>query len=348
MNGKDTANMRSIPIDEAVGTVLCHDVTRIVPGEFKGPAFSKGHIITAEDIPVLRKLGKEHVYVWKLDEGYVHENDAAKRIARAVAGSGLTMTEPREGKVNLIASVDGMCRIEGETLLQINMIEEVVVAARSNRRPVKTGDMVAGVRVIPLVFAEAKLEQIEALTRKTEVLQVKPYKSYQTGIVITGNEVNSGLIEDKFGPILQMKMASLGCTIIGKKIVPDDTGQISQAIHDHIQAGAEVVLVTGGMSVDPDDVTPTALRQAGAEVVSYGAPVLPGSMLMVAYIGDVPVLGLPGCVMYSKVTIFDLVMPTVLTGEKVTRSMLVRLGMGGLCLHCDTCHYPNCGFGSGA
>lgn len=340
--------MHAIPIDKAVGTVLCHDVTRIVPGEYKGPAFSKGHIIIAEDIPILRKLGKEHVYVWELDDGLVHENDAAIRIARLIAGSGLNMSEPREGKVNLIASAEGMCKIDAEILYQLNMIEEVTVAARSNRRPVKAGEMVAGVRVIPLVFAEEKLERIEAITKGREVIQVKPFSAYQVGIIITGNEVYSGLIKDQFGAILKSKMTSYGCNVIGQTIVPDDTDLISQAVHDQIKAGAEVILVTGGMSVDPDDVTPSALRKAGAEVVSYGAPVLPGSMLMVAYIDDIPVLGLPGCVMYSKITVFDLILPTILTGEKVTRPMLVRLGMGGLCLNCEVCHYPNCGFGTGA
>ena len=340
--------MRVIPIDEAKGTVLCHDVTRIVPGEFKGPAFSKGHIIVAEDIPELRKLGKEHVYVWQLDQGLVHENDAAIRISRLIAGSGLNMSEPREGKVMLSAAGYGMCRIDTERLFEINMIEEVVIATRSNRRAIQAGDMVAGIRVIPLVFAEEKLKQIEALAAGRPVIEVKPFLPYRVGIVITGNEVYSGLIEDRFGSILKRKMELSGCSIIGQTIVPDETEKISAAVKGHISSGAEMVLVTGGMSVDPDDVTPAALRQMGAEIVSYGAPVLPGSMLMVSYVGDIPVLGLPGCVMYSKTTVFDLVLPTVLSGEKLTRPMLVRLGMGGLCLNCEVCHFPNCGFGSGA
>jgi molybdenum cofactor synthesis domain-containing protein len=340
--------MQTIRVEEAVGTVLCHDVTRIVIGEFKGPAFSKGHIITAEDIPELRKLGKEHVYVWKLEPGMVHENEAAIRIARAVSGNALTLSEPREGKVNLIASCDGMCKIDAELLFQVNMIEEVTVATRSNRRPVKAGEVVAGVRVIPLVFEAQKLEIIETLGQAREIIQVKPFTAYRVGIVITGNEVYSGLIADQFGPVLKSKMASYGCSLIDQAIVPDDVHMISQAVHDQIKAGAQMILVTGGMSVDPDDVTPSALRAAGAEVISYGAPVLPGSMLMAAYIGDIPVLGLPGCVMYSQVTVFDLILPTLLTGERVTRPMLVRLGMGGLCLNCPTCHYPNCSFGTGA
>jgi molybdenum cofactor synthesis domain-containing protein len=340
--------MQMIKVEDAIGTVLCHDITRIVLGEGKGPAFRKGHMITAEDIPELRKLGKRHVYVWKLDDGLVHENDAAIRIARAISGTGLAVSEPREGKVNLIAQGDGLCKIDEELLYEINMIEEVTVATRSNRRPIRAGEMVAGVRVIPLVFAEEKLNRIESLTKGKQLIQVIPYAALQAGIVITGNEVYSGLIDDQFGPVLKNKMASYGCSIIGQTIVPDEVAKISQAVLDHIHAGAQIVLVTGGMSVDPDDVTPSALRAAGAEIVSYGAPVLPGSMMMAAYIGDVPVLGLPGCVMYNHVTVFDLILPTILTGEKITRPMLVRLGLGGLCLHCDTCHFPNCSFGTGA
>ncbi len=340
--------MQVVKVEESVGTVLCHDITRIVIGEGKGPAFRKGHMITAEDIPELQKLGKRHVYVWKLDEGMVHENDAAIQIAQAITGSGLTLSEPKEGKVNLLASHAGMCCINEELLYQINMIEEVIVATRSNRRSIQTGEMAAGVRVIPLVFAKEKLTLIESLLHGNKLIQVNPYASLQAGIVITGNEVYSGLIKDQFGAVLKQKLASYGCSFMGQTIVPDDVARISQAVLQLVKAGAQIVLVTGGMSVDPDDVTPSALRAAGAEVISYGAPVLPGSMLMVSYLGDVPVLGLPGCVMYNQITVFDLVLPTILTGEKITRPLLVKLGLGGLCLSCPTCHYPNCTFGTGA
>ncbi|MGE5381370.1 MAG: molybdopterin-binding protein [Methylocystaceae bacterium] len=340
--------MQTIRVEDAVGTVLCHDITKIVPGEFKGAAFPKGHVITREDIPKLLKLGKEHVYVWKLEPGMVHENDAAIRIAGAVAGSGLVTTEPREGKVSLLAAVDGLCVVNEDLLLRVNMIDQVVVATRNNRKPVKAGDAVAGIRVVPLVIDEQTVEAVEALGSAPGIIQVKSLSSRRVGVVIVGNEIFRGRIEDQFGPVIKAKAESYGCQVIQQIIVPDDINQIKQAIQTLTAAGADMVLATGGMSVDPDDVTPQALRETGARVVTYGAPVLPGAMLMVAYLGEVPVLGLPGCVMYSQITAFDLVLPIILSGTMIDRAMIARLGMGGLCLNCPVCHYPACSFGTGA
>jgi len=340
--------MQTIRVEEAVGTVLCHDLTKIVPGEYKGPAFLKGHVITREDIPELLKLGKEHVYVWRLEPGMVHENDAAIRMARALGNGGLTMSEPQEGKVNLIAVTDGLCMIDEALLLEINQIDEVMVATRSNHRPVKAGDIVAGTRVIPLVIDETKLEAVEALSRGSQVIQVKPYHPCKVGIVTVGNEIYHGRIEDRFAPVVSSKVQAYGGQVIQHLIVPDDIDQIKGAIYKQIADGADIVMTTGGMSVDPDDVTPLAVRASGAKVVTYGAPVLPGAMLMVAYLGEVPILGLPGCVMYHKITVFDLLLPVILAGETVTKTMVARLGMGGLCLNCPLCHYPACSFGTGA
>lgn len=342
--------MQIIRVEDAVGNMLCHDITRIVPGEFKGPAFKKGQIITEKDIPELLKLGKEHIYVWEFNEGQVHENEAALRIARAVAdeGEGITLTEPSEGKVSLVAQHDGMCTIDENLLVQVNMIEEVVVATRSNRKPVKKGDIVAGVRVVPLVIDQAKLEQVEDITSIHRVISVEPFKPYKVGIITTGSEVYSGRIQDQFGPVVKKKIESYGCEVINQIIVPDEAKKIVAAIKKLVMQGAELLLTTGGMSVDPDDITPRAIRQAGAQIVTYGAPVLPGAMLMVAYLGDIPILGLPGCVMYHKATIFDLMLPSVLSGERITRPMIAKLGLGGLCLHCEVCHYPACSFGTGA
>ncbi|HWP97904.1 MAG TPA: molybdopterin-binding protein [Syntrophomonadaceae bacterium] len=340
--------MQSIKVNDAVGAVLCHDITEIVPGKFKGTAFKKGHVINSDDILKLLRLGKEHIYVWEMSEGKVHENDAALRIAQALMGPGLYMSEPREGKVNLIATTSGMCVINESLLMEINMVEEVVVATRNNRKPVQAGDIVAGVRVVPLVIDEHKLVEVEEISAGFAVIQVKEFLPHKVGIVTTGSEVYYGRIEDKFGPVVKRKMEAFNCSVIEQIIVPDDCQQIVSAIHRLIDEGAEIILTTGGMSVDPDDVTPRAVREAGAEIVTYGAPVLPGAMLMVAYLGEVPILGLPGCVMYSKATIFDLVLPTILTGERITRPMIVKLGLGGLCLQCDVCHYPACSFGTGA
>ena len=340
--------MQSVRVEEAVGTILCHDITQIVPGEFKGQAFKKGHVIQKEDVPRLLKLGKDHIYVWELKKGFVHEDDAGLRIARAVAGPGLALSEPSEGKVNLTAMHDGLLTIKEELLLHINMIEDIVAATRNTGRPVKQGDIVAGVRVIPLVIDEKKLKAVEEIAKNSEIVAVAPFHAYKVGVITTGSEVYYGRIQDKFGPVVQAKVEEFGCQVIRHILVPDDADQIAQAVRSLAAHGAELILTTGGMSVDPDDVTPGGIKQAGAQIVTYGAPVLPGSMLMVAYLGEIPILGLPGCVMYHKTTVFDLVLPMVLAHKQITRPMIVKLGMGGLCLECDACRYPDCSFGTGA
>lgn len=340
--------MQVMRVEDAVGCVLCHDITKIVPGEYKGRAFKKGHIVTREDIPQLLKLGKEHIYIWEVRPGYVHENEAGSRIAQALKGPGIILTEPNEGKVSMIAEYDGLCSIKEETLLAINSIEEIVVATRNNSRPVKKGDKIAGVRVVPLVIEEHKLGMVDNLARGSEVVAIKKYTSYNAGIITTGSEVFHGRIEDKFGPVVREKVEAYGSQVIQHIIVPDDAELIADAVKTLINNGAELILTTGGMSVDPDDVTPSGIKKAGAEIVTYGAPVLPGAMLMVAYLGRIPILGLPGCVMYHRTTIFDLVLPLVLTEQVITRPLIVKLGMGGLCLECDVCLYPACSFGTGA
>jgi molybdenum cofactor synthesis domain-containing protein len=339
--------MQMIRVEDAVGSVLCHDITRIVPGKAKGPAYKKGHIVAEQDIPELLKLGKEHLYVWEIKEGFAHENEAGLRIARAIQGQGLSLSEPSEGKVKLIAEADGVCSINEDRLLQINMLEEIVVATIGNSRPVKKGTTVGGVRVVPLVIEEKKLELVEEIAARS-VISVTPFQPYRVGVITTGSEVYHGRIKDQFGPVVKEKVEGFGCKVIDHIIVPDDKGQIGNAIKALLAGGAEMILTTGGMSVDPDDVTPSAIREAGADIVAYGAPVLPGAMLMVAYIGKVPVLGLPGCVMYHKTTVFDLMLPLVLSGQTITRPMIAKLGLGGLCLECDVCRYPNCSFGTGA
>ncbi len=339
--------MRVIRVEEAVGMVLCHDLTKIVPGEFKGPAFKKGQIIREEDIPELLDMGKSYIYVWEVKQGQLHENEAAQRLSRALAGPGLSCTEPSEGKVNLIADYDGLLSIREDLLLKVNMTEDMIAATRSNRRPVKKGDIVSGIRVVPLVIDEYKLQQAEQMTQYADTISVKPFKPLKVGVVITGSEVFCGRIEDKFGPVIRRKVKPFGCCLFKPIIVPDDLNQITNAIQILKAKGAELILVTGGMSVDPDDLTPSAVRAAGAEIVSYGAPVLPGSMLMVAYLDGIPILGLPGCVMYHKTTVFDLMLPVVLAGEKISKAMVARLGLGGLCLNCKVCRYPACSFGTG-
>lgn len=340
--------MQKIRVEEAVGTVLMHDITRIVPGEFKGRAFAKGHLIREEDIPDLLKLGKEHVYVGELNPGKIHEHEAALRIASVVSGKGVTYEEPCEGKATLRAAYDGMCMINEDKLLELNMIDDVVVATRNNRKPVKKGDVIAALKVIPLSVDEDKLCLVEEIAKNAEIIKIKPFRSYKVGLVTTGTEVYTGRIKEKFGSIIRKKIKSYGCQLLDQIIVPDDVSQIAQAIQTLLDEGAEMIFTTGGMSVDPDDVTPVGIRQTGAEIVSHGAPVFPGAMLLVAYLGDIPILGLPGAISYFNATVFDLIMPLVLAEEKIEKHDLAKLGMGGLCLNCEVCHYPICTFGTGA
>ena len=338
--------MKSVSVHDAVGMVLCHDVTRIVPGRHKGPAFKKGHIIAPQDIEPLLDMGKASVYVYDLAEGFIHEDDAAARIAAAAAGPGLQLTSPSEGRVNLTADRDGLLKVNPAALMQINSVADVVFATLHSDLRVSRNQPVGGTRIIPLVTREENVRQVESICRDhAPMIQVKELRSLPVGIVTTGSEVFHGRIEDKFGPVLHAKFAELSCPVLGQVFVSDDPALTAQAIRKFIEEGAELVAVTGGMSVDPDDRTPSAIDATGATVVTYGSPVFPGAMFMLAYLGTVPIIGLPGCVMYHRTSIFDLVVPRILAGETLTRPDFVSLGYGGYCSGCATCTYPHCGFG---
>ncbi len=338
--------MKKIRIEEAVNCVCCHDMTRIVPGEFKGRAYRRGHVITKEDIPELRRLGKEHIYIWEETGGRLHEDEAALRMACAAVGVGIDYGEPAEGKIMLRAQYDGLCVIDEARLKAVNMLSDVMIATRSNFRLVKKGEIVAGLRAIPLVVEQSLIEQVEAIC-SDGLVDVLPLKRPKISVVTTGNEVYHGLIQDKFGPFLQSKLAEYGCAVAEQVFCPDDADEIAREIRKLIGNGAELILTTGGMSVDPDDVTPLGIRQAGAAVVTYGTPILPGAMTLVAYLGERAILGLPGGVMFSKVSALDLLLPFVLADVAITKERLAGFGLGGLCLQCEVCHYPNCTFGIG-
>jgi molybdopterin biosynthesis enzyme len=344
----DETNYKSVPVEDAVGMVLGHDITQIIPGKFKGPAFKKGHVLKQEDIPRLLDMGKRHIYALDLKDGFVHENEAAERIARAAAGAGISLTSPSEGRVNLIADVRGLLKINFMALHQINSIEEIALATLHSDQKVVEGEQVAGARIIPLASAKEKIEKIEEICRDNfPVITVLPYRSMKVGIITTGSEVYSGRITDKFGPVLREKFGELGCEIIRQVFVSDEIAMTVDAINGLIKDGAELIALTGGMSVDPDDQTPASIRAAGGRVVLYGAPVFPGAMFMLAHIGEVTLVGLPGCVMYHRASIFDLVVPRIVAGEKIIRDDIVALGHGGYCSGCADCRYPVCGFGKG-
>ncbi len=337
--------MKRIKTQDAVGQVLCHDMTQIIPGEFKGARFRKGHIVTEEDIPVLLSMGKENLYIFELDDTMLHENDAAEALCRLCKGENISRTEVKEGKIELIAACDGLFTIEREKLNAINAIDELMIATRKGDTAVKKGMKLAGTRVIPLVIEKEKLRRAEAIADGSPILRIRPYTLKTAAVITTGSEVYHGRIEDRFTPVLIEKLAAYGVTVTVHLTVDDGAEHILNAI-EAVRGKADMILCTGGMSVDPDDNTPGAIKQSGAEIITYGAPVLPGAMFLLGYYADgTPVMGLPGCVMYAKATVFDLVLPRILAGEKLTKADFVSYGEGGLCLGCQPCTYPRCPFG---
>ena len=338
--------MKKIKVEDAVGTILAHDMTRIIRGKFKGVGFKKGHVVQRKDIPELLKIGKQYLYVLDLGNDQLHEDDAAKRIAKAISDPDLDFSEPREGKINISSSYAGLLKINVDALLQVNKMESIIVATLKNNFPCKKGEIIAGTRIIPLTIPTKNIEALELLTKETRtILSVKPYKSLKVGAVVTGSEVFNGLITDDFGPSVGKKITDAGCTLIKKILVPDEIKAISNAILELKKMGCEMIITTGGLSVDPDDVTRQGVIRTGADVTFYGSPVLPGAMLMISQLANIPVISLPACVFYYKQTVFDLIFPRVLAGEKIEEDDIAAMGHGGLCMNCKVCHYPVCSFG---
>jgi len=341
--------MKKIPTSEAVGQVLVHDVTRIIKDVEKGVAFRKGHVVRPEDIGELHRLGKFHVYVWEKPEGMLHEDEAADILRGLCQNDGLAATEAREGKIELAAARDGLFRVDAERLLALNYLGGISIAARHNNTPVLKGEKLAGMKVIPLVISRDKMDQARALAGETPIMELRPYRPLKAGLIITGREIAEGLIEDSFGPVVEAKLAAFGLAVHWREIVDDQKETIQKAIGRLREAGAELIICTGGMSVDPDDQTPGAIAGSGAKPVCYGTPVMPGAMFMLAYFEDgTPVLGLPGCVMFDRRTVFDLVLPRLAAGLVMNPLDFAALGQGGLCLRCPDCRYPACAFCKGA
>lgn len=343
--------MKMIDTVNAKGHILCHDITQIIPGRYKGARFRKGHIVREEDIPLLLSMGKEHLYVWEQDENKLHENDAAQILYEISAGSNIRPSEVKEGKIEGIAECDGLLKIDTGLLEEINSIGEMMIATRYQNLPIKCGEKIFGTRVIPLLIDKDKMKRAKDICKGKKIINLLPYKKKKAGIVTTGSEVFKGLIKDASAEIFSSKLKEYGGEILDQIITDDNPRNTESAILHHIEAGADMVLCSGGMSVDPDDRTPLAIRKSGADIISYGAPVLPGAMFLLAYYkkGErcIPVLGLPGCVMYAKRTIFDLVLPRIMADDGISAEEIYKLGKGGLCLNCDICHYPNCEFGKG-
>ena len=338
--------MKKVKTENAVGMVLGHDITRIIPGKFKGVGFKKGHIVTAEDVPELLKLGKKHIYVLKLSANHLHEDDAALRIANAICGQQLNWTEPVEGKSNIISTADGILKVDRVALLKINKLDKIIVSSLKNNFPVQKGQIVAATRIIPLTLDMKKIERLETIAQKQHpVIRIKPYRHLKVGAVVTGSEIYDGLIQDEFNKFVGKKVSAHGSRIIKKMIVPDKVEAIATAIAELADMACDLILTTGGLSVDPDDVTRQGVKKVGAEIIAYGAPVLPGAMFLYAKLKDTPILGLPACVYYHESTIFDLIFPRILADDKISKNEIAEMGHGGLCLNCDICRFPVCPFG---
>lgn len=337
--------MKMIRTEDALGQVLCHDMTQIIPGKYKDARFKKGHIVTEEDIPILLSMGKENLYVWEVKEGILHENDAAERMCAMCISEGMTRSEVKEGKIEIRASADGLFVVDREKLNAINAIDELMIATRHGNTLVKSGDKLCGTRVIPLVIDEKKIIEAEEITAGKPILSVIPMKLKKAGIITTGSEVFHGRIEDSFTPVVKKKLANVGIETVKHIILDDGIDNIVAAINEMRAANVDIIICTGGMSVDPDDNTPGAIKKAGADIMTYGAPVLPGAMFLLGYFEDMPIMGLPGCVMYARATIFDMVLPIVAAGIRMTKRDFTEMGEGGLCLGCDDCKFPNCGYG---
>lgn len=347
MPSKYKSKAIAISVDDAVGTVIAHDITEIRPGQFKGAAFKKGHIVSKEDVEHLKRLGKEHLYILEIRSGEMHENDAALILARSLAGENIEYEEePSEGKITLRSACRGLLKVKAEALTQFNIVPDISCASRHNNSVVEPGDIIAMTRAIPLIIDQSHVDRAAQIANAAgAVFSVEAILPVEIGLIITGNEVYFGRIEDKFQPVIKEKIECYGCRLKETIFAPDDQALIVEGIRKLLSSGCGLLIVTGGMSVDPDDVTKMAIAEAGAEDVVFGTPVLPGAMFLYGRYGDIPILGLPACVIYYRATIFDMILPRVLAGERINREDMAAMAHGGMCLNCEHCHYPICPFG---
>ena len=338
--------MKKINVEDAIGMELCHDITAMFDG-FKGALFKRGHIIQEEDISRLLDIGKRTVFVWEENAGEIHEEDAAKRMAAMAPVEHAHYVGPSEGKVLLFAKERGMFRVNTELLKEINSIGDITIATLPDHYPVEKGVRMASMRIVPLVTEEKQIIQAEKLCEGKKLLDLRPYQHRKIGVIITGSEVYTGRIQDKFEPVVRQKMTKYPCEILGVTICDDDLDMIVAAGKAYLDQGADFLIFTGGMSVDPDDLTPTAIRKLGADIISHGVPAQPGNMTLVAYLNDVAILGVPGAAISLPTTIFDVLLPQIFAGDKLTEQDLRGLADGGLCQMCGAanCHFPNCSFG---
>lgn len=336
--------MKKVKVQDAIGMTLCHDITAMVDG-FKGAAFKRGHVITQEDIPKLLDIGKQHVFIWEENAGEIHEEDAARRLSQMTTVDGAHYGSVSEGKIQLFADQDGMFRVDKALLAAVNRIGDITITTLPDHYPVKAGDRLASMRIVPLVTEERQIAEAEALCAGKQLYDLRPFKPLKVGIIITGSEIYHGRIKDKFERVARAKLAHYPAEILGVHVCDDELDMIVGAGRALLAEGAELLIFSGGMSVDPDDLTPSAIREMGAEIISYGVPSQPGNMTLVAYLDQAALLGVPGAAISRPTTMFDVLLPQIFCGDPLTKDDLIRLGEGGLCQMCDNCHFPNCIFG---
>lgn len=336
--------MKKTKVQDAVGHVLCHDITAMFDG-FKGALFKRGHVITEEDIPKLLDIGKQHVFIWEDHAGEIHEEDCARRLSAMTTVEGAHYGSISEGKVQLIADIPGMFRVNKTLLEKINRIGDITITTLPDHYPVTPGQKLVSMRIVPLVTQESQIEEAEAFVKTEKLYDLRPYQPKKVGIIITGSELYHGRIKDKFEAVARAKLAKYPSEILGATVCDDALDMIVGAAQEFLAQGADFLIFSGGMSVDPDDLTPSAIRALGANVVSYGVPSQPGNMTLVADLNGVSILGVPGAAISRPTTMFDVLLPQIFSGDPLTKEDLIRLGEGGLCHMCDTCHFPNCTFG---
>lgn len=336
--------LKKVNVEDAIGMTLCHDITAMRDG-FKGAAFKRGHVITEEDIPELLDIGKKNIYVWEENSGEIHEDDCALRMAAMASCPGAEYEGPSEGKMVLRAKSRGLFRVNTDLQRELNSIGDITISSLPDHYPVKEGARLASMRIVPLVTDEEQIIRAEELCRDKKLFDLRPYKKLNVGVIITGSEIYSGRITDKFEPVVKEKLEKFPSSITGIRICDDDLDMIVDAAESLMKDGADLLIFTGGMSVDPDDLTPAAVRRLGAEIVSYGVPAQPGNMTLIAYLGNISIIGVPGAAISLPTTMFDVLLPQIFTGDRLTKEDLIRLGDGGLCQQCKPCHFPNCTFG---
>ena len=337
-----------VPVEDAVGRKALHDMTRIVPGESKGAEFLAGQTITAGDVCRLQQMGRNTVYVQddSLPDGaWVHENDAAIAFARRMAGPGIGYSDsPREGKIDFHSTCAGLLQVDLKALERFNLVPNIMCATRQYHALVEDGRLVAGTRAIPLFLSRENFSRALSALGEEPLFSILPLRQAKIGVLVTGTEVFQGLIEDRFAPIIRAKAEALGSTVIGEEFAPDEREAIASGVKKLLDLGADLIVTTAGLSVDPDDVTRGGLEDAGLTDALHGVPLLPGAMTLIGRIGKVQVLGVPACALFFKTTSLDVLLPRLLASAPITRLDLVRLAEGGVCLQCNTCTYPKCTF----